>query len=65
MVTLISGLPRNPEELKNIARALKVKTGSGGTSYIDANGGVVEIQGDHLSVVQAWFHDQNSRKIRD
>lgn len=42
-VTLISGLPLKPSELKQFARELKARCGSGGTVK-DAR---IEIQGDH------------------
>jgi len=42
-VTLICGLPLPEEELKNLAKALKQKCGTGGT----VKTGTIEIQGDH------------------
>ncbi|MBF0478813.1 MAG: stress response translation initiation inhibitor YciH [Candidatus Omnitrophica bacterium] len=51
MVTVISGLPKDETYLKDLAKTLKTKTGSGGTFYITAEGGVVEIQGDHVKKV--------------
>ena len=42
-VTLISGVPLPPEELKILARELKQTCGTGGT----LKDGVIEIQGDH------------------
>ncbi len=42
-VTLISGVPLPPEELKALARELKQKSGTGGT----LKDGIIEIQGDH------------------
>jgi len=42
-VTLISGIPLPPEELKALARELKQKSGTGGT----LKDGIIEIQGDH------------------
>ncbi len=47
-VTLVTGIPAAPAELKKIARALKQKCGSGGT----VKDGVVEIQGDHRDVLE-------------
>ena len=35
VVTLIGNLPGNEAYLKNLAKELKVKTGSGGTFYLD------------------------------
>ncbi|MBF0483533.1 MAG: hypothetical protein HQL25_02390 [Candidatus Omnitrophica bacterium] len=48
VVTVISGLPKDEAYLKDLAKTLKIKTGSGGTFYVTAEGGVVEIQGNHL-----------------
>jgi translation initiation factor 1 len=42
-VCLITGLPLGGAELKELARELKKKCGSGGT----VKNGVIEIQGDH------------------
>jgi len=42
-VTVITGLPLHGEDLKQLAKKLKQKCGSGGT----LKGNVVEIQGDH------------------
>lgn len=42
-VTVITGLPLPPPELKALARQLKQACGSGGT----VKGGAIEIQGDH------------------
>lgn len=46
-VTLITGLPLGDDELEMIARELKQRCGTGGT----VKDGVVEIQGDHRSVL--------------
>ena len=42
-MTLISGVPLPPDELKKLAQELKKKCGTGGT----LKDGVIEIQGDH------------------
>jgi translation initiation factor 1 len=42
-MSLISGVPLPPEELKTLAKELKQKCGTGGT----VKDGVIEIQGDH------------------
>ncbi|MBF0490110.1 MAG: stress response translation initiation inhibitor YciH [Candidatus Omnitrophica bacterium] len=55
VVTLISNLPCEESYLKNLAKTLKSKTGSGGTFYMADGEGVVEIQGDHKLVVQEFF----------
>jgi len=46
-VTLISGIPLPPEELKKLAKELKQKCGTGGT----LKDNVIEIQGDHRDVL--------------
>lgn len=48
-VTLVYGVPLNGEELKQLAKELKQKCGSGGT----LKDNVIEIQGDHRQVLQA------------
>jgi translation initiation factor 1 len=57
VVTLIESLPRNEEYLKELAKTLKVKTGSGGTFYLAENGGTVELQGDHKELVREFFRN--------
>ncbi len=42
-VTLITGVPLTGDDLKDLAKSLKQKCGSGGT----VKDGVIEIQGDH------------------
>ncbi len=46
-MTLITGVPLPPEELKKLAQELKKKCGTGGT----LKDGVIEIQGDHRDVL--------------
>ena len=58
VVTLIGTLPRNEAYLKDLAKKLKVKTGSGGTFYLADESGVVEIQGDHMDMVRDFFNAQ-------
>ena len=55
VVTLIGNLPRMEKYLKDLAKQLKVKTGSGGTFYIKEGAGVVELQGDHKEMVSKFF----------
>jgi translation initiation factor 1 len=47
-VTLISGLPLDGEELKNLAKLLKQKCGCGGS----VKDGIVEIQGDQREILE-------------
>jgi len=42
-VTLVTGLPLEPKELKILAKKLKQKCGSGGS----VKNGIIEIQGNH------------------
>ncbi len=46
-VTLISGLPLDEASLQHLAKQLKQRCGSGGT----VKDGVIEIQGDHRSLL--------------
>jgi len=48
-VTVITGIPADARPLKQIAKALKQKCGSGGT----VKAGVIEIQGDHRDLLMA------------
>ena len=48
-VTVITGIPSHPEGLKQIAKELKQKCGTGGT----VKGSVIEIQGDHRDLLVA------------
>ena len=50
-IPLINALPRNEAYLKDLSKALKVKTGSGGTFYLTEDGGAIELQGDHKDTV--------------
>lgn len=45
-VTVMEGWPRNEAFLKDMARELKAKCGSGGTHLITPEKAVIEIQGD-------------------
>ena len=47
-VTLIQGVPLDIEGLKNLAKSLKQKCGSGGS----VKEGVIEIQGDHRDMLE-------------
>jgi translation initiation factor 1 len=46
-VTLAMGIPLEEEALKQLAKQLKAKCGSGGT----VKNGVIEIQGDHRDLI--------------
>jgi translation initiation factor 1 len=46
-VTLITGIPLAPSELKAFAKKLKKKCGSGGA----VKDGTIEIQGDHIALL--------------
>lgn len=46
-VTVISGVPLDAAELKELGRELKIKCGTGGT----VKDGVIEIQGDHRDLL--------------
>ena len=48
-VTVVTGVPLGDAELKQLARELKQKCGSGGT----VRDGVIEIQGDHRDALVA------------
>lgn len=45
-VTVMDGFPRNEEYLKNLAKELKAKCGTGGTHTLSEKSGIIEIQGD-------------------
>ncbi|MBN2164102.1 MAG: stress response translation initiation inhibitor YciH [Pontiellaceae bacterium] len=46
-MTVITGIPMHPDGLKDLARDLKQKCGTGGT----VKGGTIEIQGDHRDLL--------------
>lgn len=46
-MTIITGVPLHPEGIRNLARQLKQKCGTGGT----VKGGIIEIQGDHRDLL--------------
>ena len=48
-MTVITGVPTHPEGLKELAKKLKQKCGTGGT----VKGQVIEIQGDHRDLLIA------------
>ena len=48
-VTVITGIPADDSDLKQVAKTLKQKCGSGGT----VKAGTIEIQGDHRDLLVA------------
>ena len=48
-MTVVSGVPLHPEGLRELAKQLKQKCGTGGT----VKGNVIEIQGDHRDLLVA------------
>ena len=57
VVTIIGALPPNEAFLKDLAKTLKVKTGSGGIFLMDENGGTIELQGDHKESLIEFFRE--------
>lgn len=53
-VSVITGLPLDERDLKQLAKKLKTRCGSGGTVKL----GVVEIQGDHRSLLMEELKKQ-------
>ncbi|HEX2252523.1 MAG TPA: hypothetical protein VHQ65_04580 [Thermoanaerobaculia bacterium] len=47
-VTVVDGLPRNPDFLQDLAKELKSACGTGGTARVDR----VEVQGDHRDEIR-------------
>ncbi len=50
-VVVIDGLLADELYLKELAKKIKSKTGSGGTFYINENVGVIEIQGEKKGLI--------------
>ena len=48
-MTIVTGVPLHPEGLRDLAKQLKQKCGTGGT----VKGGVIEIQGDRRDLLVA------------
>ncbi|MBF0504592.1 MAG: translation initiation factor [Candidatus Omnitrophica bacterium] len=57
VVTQIGALPHSEAYLKDLAKVLKVKTGSGGTYYLTEDGGTIQLQGDHKKRVIEFFKE--------
>ena len=53
-VTVVTGVPLDPDTLKELARQLKQRCGSGGT----VKDGTIEIQGDHRDVLVVELQKQ-------
>jgi translation initiation factor 1 len=48
-MTIITGVPLHPEGIRDLAKQLKQKCGTGGT----VKNGIIEIQGDHRDLLVA------------
>ena len=59
-VTVVTGIPLAGEALKDLARELKQRCGSGGT----VRDGIVEIQGDHREALVPWLEARGWRVKR-
>ncbi len=59
-VTLITGLPLEGSSLKELAKKLKQKCGSGGT----VKNGVIEIQGDHRDLLAEHLNSLGYKAIK-
>lgn len=50
-VTVVEGIPHNPQVIERMARDLKKQCGAGGTTYRKT----IEIQGEHLDKVNKYL----------
>jgi translation initiation factor 1 len=57
-VTVIDRLPGNEKFLKELAKKLKTKCGSGGTYKKDGKDGVIEIQGDKREIFRKILNEE-------
>ncbi|MFN8575388.1 MAG: translation initiation factor [Candidatus Sericytochromatia bacterium] len=55
VVTLISNLVLSEKDLNDLAKSIKTSCGTGGT----VNNGNIEIQGNNIDKVKAWFISNN------
>ena len=62
VVTQIGDLPHNEAYLKDLAKVLKVKTGSGGTFYLTDTAGTIQLQGDHKELVIEFFREKDQKE---
>jgi len=53
-MTIITGIPLPQEDLKDLAKQLKQKCGTGGT----IKGDIIEIQGDHRDTILAELSER-------
>ena len=51
-VMMIEGLPKDVAYCKALAKTFKSKAGCGGTSYLNEEGGVIEIQGKNKDLIK-------------
>jgi translation initiation factor 1 len=60
-VTVIDELPKVELYLKELTSELKKKCGSGGTYLMDRKEGVIEIQGDKISMIREILEKKGIR----
>lgn len=58
-VTIVTGVPLEPNDMKKLAKELKKKCGTGGT----VKDGVIEIQGDHRDLLLEILSKRWSAKL--
>lgn len=59
IVTLIERLPGNEDFLKNLAKTLKTKLGTGGTYKREGLSGIIELQGDRRDKIREILAKMN------
>ena len=62
-VTVIHGLPNHETYVEQLAKELKSKCGTGGTSKVEGGQGIIEIQGDKREQIKKLF-DAKSIKYK-
>ena len=60
-VTVIDRFPKHETFLKELSKELKIKCGVGGTYYLSADCGIIEIQGDQRTQIKKIF---DAKKIK-